>query len=125
MDFELVRQTLESQLKEATRSREFREQIRIHHVADPVDMTQLARERDIAIHNLDRGSALVRRVRSAIERVDDGSYGICLHCDDEIAEKRLKAIPWAELCIRCQEIEDRQAGHGKTGSVINYLAEAA
>ena len=125
MDLELVRQTLESHLKEATRSRELREQIFIHQAADPVDMTQQAGEREIAIQNLDRDSALARRVRSAIQRLEGGLYGVCLHCDEDIAAKRLKALPWAELCIQCQEIEDRRTGHGNSAKVIDYLAEAA
>jgi DnaK suppressor protein len=66
-------------------------------------MTQEAVERDVAVQILDRESTLVRRLRSAIDRIRDGSYGACLQCEEEIADKRLKAIPWAELCIDCQE----------------------
>jgi DnaK suppressor protein len=86
-----------------------RESIHIHQTADPVDMTQQAAERDLAVHRLDRESALARRVRAAIQRLNDGSYGICLQCDEEVAPNRLKAIPWAELCISCQETADRSS----------------
>jgi DnaK suppressor protein len=118
---ELVRKTLESQIREIAPTRVSRESIRIHQVADPLDMTQQAAEREIAVHNLDRDSALVQRLRSAIARLNDGSYGVCLHCDEEIAPKRLKALPWAELCIVCQEAADCSAtGYGTAG-----LMEAA
>lgn len=63
----------------------------------------------MAMENLDRESALVRRLRAAIERLNDGSYGVCLECDEDISPKRLAAIPWAELCIHCQEKADRSA----------------
>jgi len=105
-DLKSVRQILEAQLKGATSSKTLGDSIRIHQVADPVDMTQEAAERDVAVQLLDRESALARRLRLAIERTKDGSYGLCLHCEDEIAPKRLKAIPWAELCIGCQEKAD-------------------
>jgi DnaK suppressor protein len=100
---------LESQLKEVASSRELSDSIHIHQVADPVDMTQEAAERDVAVQILDRESALVRRLRSAIDRIKDSSYGLCLECEEEIAPKRLKAIPWAELCINCQERADHLA----------------
>ena len=106
LDLKLVQQRLESQLREPPSTRELRESIRIHQLADPVDMTQQAAEREMAVRSLDRESTLARRVRLAIERLKDGSYGICLQCEEEIAPKRLEAIPWAELCIECQEKAD-------------------
>src|ERR1700687_5488384 len=84
-----------------------REDIAIEKTADAIDEVQLAGERELAIRNLDRGSGLLRKVRAALVRVVDGSYGTCLHCDDEISPKRLKAVPWAPFCIRCQELADR------------------
>ena len=38
----------------------------------------------------------------------DGSYGVCLHCEEDIKPKRLEAVPWAPYCIRCQEAADRR-----------------
>lgn len=106
-NLELIRQTLESQLKGTGPTRGMRESICIDQLADPIDMTQQAAEREMAVQSLDRGSTLARHLRSAIDRIDAGLYGICLHCEEEIAPKRLKALPWAELCINCQEQADR------------------
>jgi DnaK suppressor protein len=108
-NLELIRQTLESQLKGTGATKGMRESIRIHQLADPVDMTQQAAEREMAVQTLDRDSTLARRLRSAIDRIDAGSYGTCLHCEEEIAPKRLRALPWAELCINCQEESDSGA----------------
>jgi len=124
-NFESVRQILESQLKEAAPTQGLRESIRIHQVADPVDLTQQAAEREMAVHNLDRDSALMRRIRSAIERVNNRSYGVCLECEEDIAPKRLKAIPWAERCIQCQETADCQAGRNENGNFTHGLMQAA
>jgi DnaK suppressor protein len=111
-DLEHIRQTLELHLKRATSTHELSDSIRIQQVADPADMTQDAVERDIAVQILDRESALARRIRAAIDRISDGSYGACVDCEEEIAPKRLNAVPWAERCISCQERADRSLGEG-------------
>lgn len=120
-----IRHTLEQRLKEALPTRALRESILIHRVADPTDGTQQASERELAIHSLDRNSTLVKRILAALDRLDDGSYSECIECGDEIALKRLNAIPWAELCIRCQEILDRRGAAQNVCSSASKLREAA
>src|SRR5713101_9116551 len=84
-----------------------REDIAIEKTPDAIDEVQLAGERELAIRNLDRESTLLRNVRAALRRIADGSYGTCMHCEEEISPKRLNAVPWAPFCIRCQEAADR------------------
>ena len=84
-----------------------REGIAIEKTADALDEVQLAGERELAIRNLDRESNLLRNVRSALGRMGDGSYGVCLHCEEDISPKRLNAVPWTAYCIKCQEAADR------------------
>ncbi len=67
---------------------------------------QYATERELAIRNLDRDSSQLRNVRAALLRIEEGSSGVCMHCEDDISPKRLAAVPWAAFCIRCQEIAD-------------------
>jgi DnaK suppressor protein len=87
---------------------------------------QLAGERELAIRNLDRESNLLRNVRGALGRIADGSYGICMHCEEEIKPKRLDAVPWTKYCIRCQEAADRHEFETETGeSIDELLANAA
>jgi DnaK suppressor protein len=88
-------------------------------------MTREAAEREMAMENLDRETALVRRVRAAMERIDHGSYGVCLECEDPISPKRLKAIPWAELCIVCQELADHSGSNREMEVNSNVRANAA
>lgn len=120
-----VRQLLESRLKEATQTEGSRESIRIQQVADPVDMTSQAAERELAMQGLDRRAGLLRQLRSAIDRIEDGTYGLCLECEGEIAPKRLRAIPWAQLCIQCQEAADRSARRERAVTIYNDYSEAA
>src|SRR3954467_8027193 len=89
-----------------------RDAITIEKSADALDEVQHAAERELAIRNLDRESNLLRNVRSALRRIDEGSFGICLHCEEEISPKRLAAVPWAPYCIQCQEQADRNIADG-------------
>ena len=124
-DLASLRQILEARLKEATSSKAWGDSLHIHQVADPIDMTQEAAGRDVAVQMLDRESSLVRHLRLAIDRIKDGSYGICLQCEEEIAPRRLKAIPWAELCIRCQEQAENSVSQREHISAFEELLKAA
>jgi DnaK suppressor protein len=84
-----------------------REAITIEKSPDALDEVQHAAERELAIRNLDRESQLLRNVRAALRRIDEGIYGVCLHCEEDISPKRLNAVPWAPYCIQCQEAIDR------------------
>ena len=81
--------------------------IAIEKSADQMDEIQYASERDLAIQNVDRESALLRQVKAALQRVRDGGFGDCLECGSPIGPRRLAAVPWAALCIHCQDRADR------------------
>jgi len=101
-----------------------REDIAIQKTPDALDEVQLAGERELAIRNLDRESSLLRNVRAALARIADGSYGVCMHCEEEIKPKRLEAVPWTPYCIRCQEAADRNEFESSE-SLDELLANAA
>src|SRR5437667_12172477 len=101
-----------------------REGIAIEKTADALDEVQLAGERELAIRNLDRESNLLRNVRGALARMADGSYGICMHCEEEIKPKRLDAVPWTKYCIRCQEAADRHEFESESGETMDALLAA-
>ena len=102
-----------------------REGIAIEKSADALDEVQYATERKLAIRNLDRESNLLRNVHAALRRIDDGTFGVCLHCEEDISPKRLAAVPWTAFCIQCQEIADRsQTGDGSE-SLEELLVNAA
>ena len=84
-----------------------REGIAIEKSPDAIDEVQRSTERELAIRNLDRESRLLRNVQAALSRIGDGSFGVCMHCEQEISPKRLAAVPWTPFCIRCQEAADR------------------
>jgi DnaK suppressor protein len=47
--------------------------------------------------------ALLTQVNQALERIELGTYGICVNCGKPIPEKRLEALPWAALDVKCEE----------------------
>jgi DnaK suppressor protein len=50
---------------------------------------------------------IVRRIDAALERLEAGTYGTCVHCGETVQKGRLHAVPWARHCIDCQELQDR------------------
>jgi DnaK suppressor protein len=104
-----------------------RDDIAIEKTPDALDEVQLASERELAIRNLDRESNLLRNVKGALARIADGSYGVCLHCEEDIKPKRLDAVPWTKYCIKCQEAADRHEFETESGDTIDsdLLASAA
>jgi hypothetical protein len=57
--------------------------------------------RDFIERLIDRKEALLYHVENALERLDDGSYGICQRCDNQIPEKWLQTLPYSPLCATC------------------------
>ena len=107
LDFSKFQALLESKRDELPSGFRFRDEIAIQKTADLLEEVQLAADRELAIRTRDRESRLSREVRAALNRIRDGSYGVCLRCEDPISPRRLEAVPWASYCVRCQEAIDR------------------
>ena len=78
------------------------EGLQIETSADPLDQIKSALDREMAMNQLDLQAHLVQDVRAALDAIDDGTYGFCESCEERIPLKRLKAVPWARRCVRCQ-----------------------
>jgi DnaK suppressor protein len=108
-DLTRLEAALNSKLATIVTGSDKRDGIVIQQTPDTLDQTQFATERDLVVSLLNRESELARRVRAALRRMADGAYGICRACEGPIRLKRLEAVPWAELCLGCQEGADRAA----------------
>ncbi len=106
------RTVLETKQAELVHMIRNRDGIAIEKSADALDEVQYATERELAIRSLDRDSNLLRNVRAALGRIEEGSFGVCLHCEEEISPKRLAAVPSTAFCIVCQELADRSQYEG-------------
>ncbi len=76
------------------------------HFADPADRALRETDRNFTLRVKDRERKLVAKVKEAIERIDDGSYGECEVCGEKISEKRLEARPVTTFCIECKTEEE-------------------
>ena len=97
---------LTAKVAELERFNRNREGITIERSADQLEEIQAASLRALAVSNLDREYNELRNVRAAIRRIEEGSFGTCQECGEDIHPKRLAAVPWATFCIRCQEAAD-------------------
>lgn len=78
------------------------------HVLDFTDRATLESDFDMNIHIKERDSRLKVKIKEALDKVDEGSYGICEECGEGISEKRLKARPVVKMCINCKEEQEKQ-----------------
>jgi DnaK suppressor protein len=86
-----------------------REALAVDTSSDELDRVQHATEREMAIDNIERQSNRLHEVQSALRRIETGTFGACLDCEEPISLKRLAAVPWSPLCIVCQEAADRNS----------------
>jgi len=77
--------------------------ITVEMAPDAMDDSVLANDRDFAAERLVQITSLLVSVRSALDRIAGGSYGVCLRCSEVISPKRLAVVPWAAHCRPCQE----------------------
>src|SRR3954451_21802029 len=96
-DLDQLKSALQGQLALIAERPDKRSDIVIQQTADALDQTQLAAERDLAVTLLNRDTQMHRRLSSALRRIEHGTYGTCLACEESIRIKRLQAVPWAEL----------------------------
>jgi DnaK suppressor protein len=105
--------TLQSKLEDLLTFSGDRETLEIQPTADPLDQVRSGTDRDMAVETLNHQARSIHEIRSALARIEEGSYGFCERCEEPIPAKRLDALPWARMCVSCQsaiEAEARQGG---------------
>jgi len=73
---------------------------------DPTDRATLESDRNFMLRIRDRERKLIVKIREALERIEDGNFGVCEMCGDDIGIDRLKARPVTTLCIECKRKEE-------------------
>ena len=74
---------------------------------DPTDQAVFESDRGFELRIRDRERKLIRKIDQALKRIEEGSYGICEACGEDIDEKRLMARPEASLCIHCKRKQEQ------------------
>lgn len=75
---------------------------------DPTDRASHETDRNFLLRVKDRERKLITKIKEALARIDDGSYGICELCGENISDKRLEARPVTTVCIECKKEEEEQ-----------------
>ncbi|WP_321368756.1 RNA polymerase-binding protein DksA [uncultured Desulfuromusa sp.] len=103
----LLNQQLESLLKDVGKTvSEMTEENT--NFPDPTDRASLESDRNFELRIRDRERMLINKIRQALERINDGSFGLCESCEEPIGTERLRARPVTTLCIDCKTEQERQ-----------------
>jgi DnaK suppressor protein len=70
---------------------------------DSADQAVQSYQKEMLFSQSTTGHEQLALVRVALKRLDEGTYGDCVHCGNTIGLKRLEALPWTPTCISCQE----------------------
>jgi DnaK suppressor protein len=82
-------------------------------VRDDLEVSAADIERDIEFALLEMRTETLTRIDDALIRLDAGEYGSCVECDGEIAERRLRALPFAVRCQACEEKREQEQGRAR------------
>lgn len=71
---------------------------------DEGDRANFSQSKEMAFRQKAQDRGLLLQVESALSRIESGTFGECVNCEQEINVNRLNAVPWSRYCITCQEL---------------------
>ena len=80
-------------------------------MADEADLASALTDQSLSLRLRGREQILLKKIDFALERIEDGSYGECTECEDDINPERLRARPVTTLCIACKEEQEQRERH--------------
>jgi DnaK suppressor protein len=78
----------------------------IENLPDPADLASFESGRDLMLLIRDRESKLIKKIKMALDRIEDNTFGVCETCGEDISIGRLKARPFTTQCIDCKKREE-------------------
>ena len=76
-------------------------------LADEIDLASSEANQSMNLRLRDRERVLLKKIERTLQKIEDGEFGVCENCGEEISVKRLEARPVTDLCIRCKEEQER------------------
>jgi len=104
---ELLAERREEILKTAIATKEQGMGFSTDDLPDEVDLASSESEQSMSLRLRDRERVLLKKIDKVLKKIEDGTYGICERCGEEIGLKRLEARPVTDLCIRCKEEQEK------------------
>jgi DnaK suppressor protein len=87
-----------------------------HEVLDPGETSEVDIQEDIEFALIQMKSETLTKINEALQRLEEATYGNCFECGDEIAEARLRALPFA---VRCKDCEEERESNEKRARMIS------
>ena len=110
-DLKAMRKQLQTKRKEVlegvSRAREMGSVETESGAPDIADRATSAFQREFSFSLSENEGKMLRLIDEALARLDNGRFGLCVHCEKPIEKQRLQALPWARNCVACQELQDR------------------
>src|SRR5439155_9185469 len=83
-------------------------EIKLENTEDEVDLATISHNKELLYNLHESDFQRLKSIQEALKRMDRSEYGECVRCGEDINEKRLMAVPWATLCIQCQEEAEKE-----------------
>lgn len=77
------------------------------NIQDVADMAVESYTKEFMFGKSSGDRQILLLIREALTRIQDKSYGTCANCGEEIQPKRLEAVPWAQFCIQCKDLQEK------------------
>lgn len=74
---------------------------------DEIDLASSEADQSLNLRLRDRERVLLKKIERTLQKIEEGEFGVCERCGEEISIKRLEARPVTDLCIRCKEEQER------------------
>jgi DnaK suppressor protein len=96
-------------IRSINRNRLAEEAIKLENTEDEGDLATISHNKELLYNLHESDFQRLKSIQEALKRMDRGEYGECVRCGEDINEKRLMAVPWATLCIQCQEEAEKES----------------
>ena len=80
----------------------------VSDIGDILDSVSEERTRELDLILTDREKQKLKQIDDALDRIEEGSYGLCEECGIKIPRARLKVVPFAKYCVECKEVIERE-----------------
>jgi DnaK suppressor protein len=91
---------------------------------DEVDQATTDVEQSMRMRLCNRETLYLKKVEEAMQRIEEGTFGLCESCEEDIGLKRLEARPTATLCVSCKEEQERKEVHTAAGLAHKSMGES-
>src|SRR4030095_2480200 len=100
-------------IRSINRNRLAEEEITLENTEDEGDLATISHNKELLYNLHESDFQRLKSIQKALKIIDRGEYGECLRCGEDINEKRLMSVPWATLCIQCQEEAEREGASSR------------